>query len=212
MTTTKLAQKHPFKGTQVFEIIDDAVNVYIKSPFKQEETLTVMLTVLNPEPIITKSRLEFTSRVNNEPLLSLYPAKPNPKEFNAFVSLLKQKAQDEYNAFAGLKSGISAGLSGNVYEDPPAFDAPDSERTLKKNKKISAEGIENAINMLSQYVGTEKIGSFLSALEELQADPSNESHMSRVANEFEALGPAQGAVLTYAPYIGILLSDDPFSR
>ena len=33
--------------------------------------------------------------------------------------------------------------------------------------------------------------------------------MPRLVKAFDALGPRQGAVLTYAPYIGILLSYDP---
>ena len=70
--TTKLIQKHLLKGTQEFEIIDDTVVVRSKPPLKKEESLTVMLTVLNTEPVISKSLLEFTSRVNNEPLLSLF--------------------------------------------------------------------------------------------------------------------------------------------
>ena len=210
--TTKLAQKHLFKGTREFEIIDDTVNVRIKSPFGKEETLTVMLTVLNPEPVIGKSLLEFTSRVNNEPLLSLHLAKPNPEEFNAFVNLLKQKAQEEFNAFAGLKSGTPSALDRNVYEEPPEFDTPDIEHIARKKRHITTEGIENAIHMLSEHVGKEKIGPFLSALETLREDPLNESHLSRMIEEFEALGPSQGAVLTYAPYIGLLLSDDPFSN
>jgi len=188
------------------------VNVRIKTPFKPEETLTVMLTVLNPEPVINRSRLEFTSRVNNEPLLSLFLAKPNPKEFNAFVALIKQKAQDEYYAFAGLKSGNRSPLNDNVFEEPPAFDAPDNERAIRQKKKISVEGIENAIYMLSEHVGAQRIQPFLSALESLKADPLNEDHMSQLVREFEALGPVQGAVLTYAPYISILLSDDPFGN
>lgn len=209
---SRLVQKHLFKGTQEFEIVDDAVNVRIKSPFNQEETLTVMLTVLNPEPVIHKSVLEFTSRVNNEPLLSLFLAKPNPADFNAFVNLLKQKAQDEFNAFAGLKSSTPAGLDGNVYEEPPEFATPDLKGATTKKKHITAEGIENAIAMLSEHVGKERIGPFLSALEALHSDPLNDALLSRMIDEFEALGPRQGAVLTYAPYIGILLSDDPFSN
>ena len=143
--------------------------------------------------------------------MSLFLANPNPEEFNAFVSLIKQKAQDEYHAFAGLKAGKPSHLGQNVYEEPPEFDSPDSERAVKK-KKIRANGIENAIHMLSTHVGTEEIGPFLSALEALRANPLDESHMLRMVEEFEALGPKQGAVLTYAPYIGILMSDDPFSR
>jgi hypothetical protein len=202
----KLVQKHPFKGTRIFEIIDDTVNVQIKLPFQKEESLTVMLTVLNQEPVISKSRLEFTSRVNNEALVSLYLAKPNAEEFNAFVTLLKQKIQDEFSAFAGLKSG----LKGNVYEEPPAFDEPDTTMTAK-NKDITAEGIEDAINMLSMHIGTEEIGPFLSALEALKTNPQNEEHLSAVLNEFHALESTQGAVLTYAPYIITLLSDDPYA-
>ena len=209
---TKLVQKHFLKGTREFEIVDDVVNIRIKPRFNKEESLIVMLTVLNPEPVISKSFLEFTSRVNNEPLLSRFMAKPNRQEFNAFVNLVKQKARDEFNAFAGLKSGTPAALNGNVYAEPPEFDAPDRTSTARKNKSISPEGIENAIRMLSEHVGAETISPFLSALEALQADPRNESYLSRMIDEFNALGPLQGAVLTYAPYIGMLMSDDPYAR
>jgi len=212
LMSTKLVQKHLFKGTREFEIIDDAVNVRVKAPFNKEETLTVMLTVLNPEPVISKSFVEFTSRVNNEPLLSLHLANPNPEEFNAFVSLIKQRALDAFNAFAGLKSGAASGLNGNVHEEPPDFDDPDAAHTAREKRHITAEGIENAANMLSEYVGEEQIGPFLSALKALQADPRNEARLSAMIEEFKALGPRQGAVLTYAPYIGILLSDDPFKK
>ena len=210
--TTKLVQKHLLKGTREFEIIGDAVNVRIKSPFDKEETLTVMLTVLNPEPVISKSLLEFTSRVNNEPLLSLYLAKPNPEEFNAFVNLLKQKAQDEFNAFAGLKTGAPASLDGNVYEEPPEFDAPADTHEIRNKKHIKAESIGSAIDMLVKHVGRDKIGPFIASLEALQADSMNEANLNCMINEFNALGPTQGAVLTYAPFIGLLLSDDPFSQ
>jgi hypothetical protein len=171
-----------------------------------------MLTVLNPEPVISRSVLAFTSRVNNEPLLSLHLAKSNPEEFNAFVNLLKQKAQEEFHAFAGLKSSTPSGLGGNVYDEPPEFDTPDSKRTAGTKKHIKAERIEEAVRMLSEHLGKEEIGPFLTALEALQEDPLNESHLSRMIDEFEALGPRQGAVLTYAPYIGLLMSDDPFSK
>jgi len=184
--------------------------VRIKTPLNKEEKLTVMLTVLNPEPVISKNRLEFTSRVNNEPLLSLFLAKPNPDEFNAFVSQLKQKALDEYNAFAGLKSGSTSELERNVYDEPPEFDNPDNAYSIRNREHINVEGIEDAIKMLSAQVDNEQIGSFLEALKGLKEDPMDESRMSRVVTEFASLGSAQGAVLTYAPYISVLLSDDPF--
>ena len=50
----------------------------------------------------------------------------------------------------------------------------------------------------------------LSALRDIKADPENESCLTRLTSAFDDLGPRQGAVLTYAPYVGILLSDDPF--
>ena len=204
--STKLIQKQLFKGTQEFEIVDDAINIHIKSPFKKDETLTVMLAVLNPEPIIRQSRLEFTSRVNNEALVSLYLAKPNAEEFNAFVNLLKQKAQDEYNEFAGLKANASSTLEGNVYDEPPDFEATDEPGGIAR-KPVRVEAVEESINMLSEYIGGEEIEPLLSALKALQSEPENIEHLSRLAKEFDALGPGQGAVLTYAPYIGILLTD-----
>ena len=203
--TTKLIQKQLFKGTQEFEIVDDAVNIHIKSPFKNDETLTVMLAVLNPEPIISKSRLEFTSRVNNEALVSLQLAKPNAEEFNAFVNLLKQKAQEEYNEFAGLTAADTK-LEGNAYDEPPDFEDTDKPTRIVR-KPVRVEAVEESINMLSEYIGGVEIDPLLSALKALQSEPENIEHLSRLAREFDALGPVQGAVLTYAPYIGILMSD-----
>ncbi|MGD2116824.1 MAG: hypothetical protein PVG66_00550 [Chromatiales bacterium] len=207
---TKLVQKHLLKGTQEFEIIDDAIHVRIKSRFK-EESLTVMLAVLNSEPVISKSRLEFTSRVNNEPLLSFYLAKPDAETFNAFVNNLKQKVQDEFHAFAGLKPVMPPGLGGNVFEEPPEFETSGDTPVTKPKKPVRVGDVEDSIRMLSEYIGTDEIRPLLAALEGLQADPQSDAQLSRVASEFEALGPNQGAVLTYAPYIGILLADDPFS-
>jgi hypothetical protein len=209
--TTKLVQKHLFKGTREFEIVDDVVKVRIKT-MNNEESLTVMLTVLNPEPVITKSLLQFTSRVNNEPLLSLFLAKPNPAAFNAFVSLVKQKARDAFNEFAGLKSGSARAMNTHLDEAPPEFDEPANPYSVKNRKQIKPENIDEAIRMLSQHVGTQQIGPFLAALEALRADPFDESLLDKMVDEFSALGPAQGAVLTYAPYIGVLLSDDPFTK
>ncbi|KHF24711.1 hypothetical protein [Solemya velum gill symbiont] len=98
----KLVQKHILKGTQEFELLDDEVRVRIKAPFKEKEK-SVPLSILNPEPVIENSRLNFHSRVKCGPLLSLYLDKPNAKEFNAFVEAVKEKALKEYNAFAGIK-------------------------------------------------------------------------------------------------------------
>ena len=118
----KLVQKQFLKGIREFEIVDDAINVRIKTPLKQEK-ITVMLTILNPEPVVNKPFLEFHSRVKCGPLFSLLINKPNAEAFNAFVNELKQRARQEYNAFAGLKAGsLPEGLNGNVYDEPPKFE------------------------------------------------------------------------------------------
>ena len=77
-------------------------------------------------------------------------------------------------------------------------------------KSVNVASIENSIRMLEQYLDTEDLKPLLSALEKLRADPSSQSCFAQLTEAFRELGMQQGAVLTYAPYIGILLSDDPY--
>ena len=205
--STKLTQKQLFKGTREFEIVGDQINICIKSGFK-EETLSVMLAVLEPEPVITRSHLEFVSRVNGEALVSLLLSRPNVSEFNAFVNTLKQRAQAEYSAFSGMSIQADPAL-GNSDEEPPEFDEV-SPADISKNKNINVEGVENSIHMLKTYVDNEEIQPLISALESLQQAPEDHAKLVTVATVFDELGSCQGAVLTYAPYIGLMLSDDPF--
>ena len=211
--TTRLLQKHLFKGTQEFEIVDDHVEVRIKAPLKKEETLTVMLTVLNPEPMIRRSSLDFNSRVNGEALISLFMENPNAEEFNAFVTTLKQRAEDEYSAFAGLKTtGQSGGaFAANVHEEPPEFDDSGVE-VSQLMSNVHIDRLDETIQMLQQYMNADDIGDLLEALKGLREEPQNESKMQQLITAFHDLGPTQGAVLTYAPYISILLADDPFKN
>jgi hypothetical protein len=206
----KLVQKQFLKGSREFEITDDVVNVRIKTRLKEKE-LTVDLSILNPEPVVNVPFLEFHSRVKCGPLLSLLIDKPNSQEFNAFVDELKQRALQEYNAFAGLKAGsLPAGMAANVFEEPPEYEEPGPNRIEKMVKPISVESIHSSIQMLQQYLDGEEIKPLLAALEALKAEPENESLFAQLVTAFDDLGPQQGAVLTYAPYVGILLSDDPF--
>lgn len=102
--THKLIQKHILYGKREFELRDNFVKVKINSLLDENKDFEVELAMINPEPIISKSRLEFHSRVKCRPLLSLYLNKPNRKEFTDFVQAVKTKAKQEFNAFAGLKS------------------------------------------------------------------------------------------------------------
>lgn len=212
--TTRLIQKHLLKGTREFEIVDDAVNVRISTPFKPDEELTVMLTILNPEPVINKSYLEFHSRVKCGPLLSLFINKPTTDEFNAFVSTLRQRAQEEYSSFAGINPGSarSAIPAGNVAEEPPEFDEIDQVRVKDDGRAVSVVGVESSIELLQNYLPGEELQPFIAALQALKAEPDNEACLVQVVDEFNRLGIQQGAVLTYAPYVNILLSDDPFGE
>jgi len=206
----KLVQKHFLKGSREFEIADDVINVRIKSPFK-EEKITVDLSILNPEPAVNEPFLEFHSRVKCGPLLSLLIDKPDAEKFNAFVDELKQRARQEYNAFAGLKSGsLPEGMATNVFEEPPEFDESEQVRIEKMVKPVRVADIDIAIRMLERHLDCEEIKPLLTALEALKDDPENESCFTQLVKAFEDLGPQQGAVLNYAPYVSILLSDDPF--
>ncbi len=210
--TTTLVQRR-LLAVQELEIGDDSVQVRIKAPFREEERLSVFLTVLSPEPVITPSRLEFNSRVNGEPLLSLYPGKPNPREFNAFVATLKERAQAAYDAFTGMRSAPEAETPpGNLADAPADLDDGEDLGTTKVRGEVDVDALDTSIRMLRTYLEGEHIAPLLSALEALRADPGNEARRARLGEVFAALGPAQGAVLTYAPYIIVLLSDDPFGR
>jgi hypothetical protein len=134
--------------------------------------------------------------------------RPCVETFNRFVNELKRRAREEFNAFAGLKTGVKIDrLAGNVYEEPA-----ESDLTTRKviGKSVSVENIVIAIQMLSQYMDAEEINPLLSALEAIKQEPENESNLGLLVEAFDNLGPLQGAVLTYAPYVNFLLTDDSF--
>lgn len=209
---TTLTQKHLFKGTTIFEIIGDHVAIHVKPKFGRDvsDPLTVTLAVLNPEPVITQSHLDFVSRVNGESLISLTLSKPNVNDFNEFIQTLKQRAQQEYDAISGVSIVAKKNIpDGNSDEEPPAFEDLTPE-DISKDKKISVEGVENAIKMLETYVNNDEVQPLIKALSSLKQAPEDHAKLVTVATVFNDLGPSQGAVLTYAPYVTIMLSDDPF--
>lgn len=206
--STKLIQKHLLKGTVEFEIGSEDINILTKSPLNKTETLTVRLSILNPEPIINKSHLEFVSRVNGEPLVSLALGKPNTAEFNAFVNTLKQKATTEYGAFVGMSAVTQAEESvSHIDDEPPEF-RETSTTDIIKTKQVNVENLENAIYLIETYVNDEDIEPLLTALKVLKQEPDNQAKLVDVATAFNGL-KSQGAVLTYAPYVSMMLSDDP---
>jgi hypothetical protein len=176
--TKKLIQKHLLKGSREFELVDDAINVRIKTPLASEE-YTVVLSVLDPEPVVHGSMLAFESVVNREALIELYLNKPTLREFEEFVNLVKQRA---------------------VAED---FGKP---RVAMAGKRVDVDQLEESIGLLRTQLGEDDIAPFLDSLRSLKTEPQDPSKLSEVFQSFNKLGPSQGAVLAYAPYIVSLMA------
>jgi len=200
----KLVQKQFLNGRREFEIQGDTVEVNLRSRFR-EEKLTVMLAVLNPEPIVNEQFVEFHSRIKADPLLSLFRDNPDRETFETFVAELKRRAREEYHLFAGLKGSPRPAESANA--EAAAGTAENAFR--RPAKPVDSERIDDAICLLRQYLDGAAIETLLTALEALKSAPESQSSYARLILAFDEIGPQQGAVLTYAPYIGVLLSDDP---
>ena len=65
--------------------------------------------------------------------------------------------------------------------------------------------------MLEQYVGSVELAPLFGVLRELSEKPDDDALLATLSEVLDNLGILQGAVLTYAPAIAGLLSDDPFS-
>lgn len=78
-------------------------------------------------------------------------------------------------------------------------------------EKINPEGVANSIRLLKTYLDEIEIDPLIIALEGLKENPDSAQHLANVNTAFNNLGISQGAVLTYAPYMIILVSNDPFS-
>jgi hypothetical protein len=176
--TTRLVQKHVIKGSREFELAGDEVNVKIAMPFLQKE-YTVVLAVLDPEPVVKGSTLAFVSAVNREPLIEFFVDKPDPESFSAFVDLVRQRAIEE--DFGKPKSG--------------------------KDRNVDAAQLDAALEMIRSYIGDESLAPFIASMEALKAEPDNPARFNEMYQNFNRLGPMQGAVLTYAPYLVTLFSD-----
>ena len=81
---------------------------------------------------------------------------------------------------------------------------------MKIIRDIDAIEIEDSVALLKEYVKEDSIDPLISALEALQQDTSNETLLVALADTFNALGIVQGAVLTYAPYLSVILSNELF--
>ena len=173
---------------------------------------SVCLSIINDEPVVYGSELEFHDLAKGEPLLSLFINNPNDEEFNTFVNALRQRVLGENRANAGVEAvspetSRSEALGWNVYEEPPDFDETDETRERISYQAVNAERLDKDITMLKTYLDEGDIGPLLDSLKTLKEEPQNEVAFQKMVDAYNDLGIIQGAVLTYAPYLKVLLSE-----
>jgi len=176
--TTRIVQKHADRGTREFELVEDAIEYRISSRFGDEE-LSVVLSVLSPEPVVDGSMMYFVSEVNREALIKLFIDLPDAETFAGFVRTVKQRIAEEN--FGQL--------------------AADNRKSA-----ITREQVETTIRMLESYMDPASIAELLSTLRGLCEAPADHERLNRVVEAFNGLGVQQGPVLTYAPFFNTLLS------
>ena len=176
--TTKIVQKHPDLGTREFELVDDTIEYRISSPVADEE-LSVVLSVLSPEPVVEGPMMYFLSEVNREALIKLFVDLPDAETFAEFVSTLKQRIKEE-----------------------------DFGQLAATNRKsaINQEQVDTTIRMLETNLEPTSIEELLMTLRNLSKEPGDIERLNRVVDAFNNLGVQQGPVLTYAPFFNTLLS------
>ena len=77
-------------------------------------------------------------------------------------------------------------------------------------RKVDVEKIETSIQLLNEHVNDEIFKPVILVLEELKNDPDNASLVVKLVDTLDTIGVMKGAVLTYAPYVAILISYDLF--
>jgi hypothetical protein len=76
--------------------------------------------------------------------------------------------------------------------------------------KINSSRIEESIDLLKQYLNEDDIAPLLPVLEEMVSNPHDETLLTRLYDAFNTLGFVSASVLTYAPYLAVILSAEPF--
>ena len=176
--TNRIVQKDPDRGTREFELIDDAIEYRISSPFGDEE-LSVVLSVLSPEPVVDGSMMYFVSEVNREALIKLFVDLPDAETFAKFVDTLKQRIKEE--DFGKLNAN-------------------------NRKSPITREQVDTTIRMLETNLEPTSIEALLSSLRDLSKAPDSHEQLNRVVEAFNQLGMQQGQVLTYSSFFNTLLS------
>lgn len=176
--TNRIVQTHPELGTREFELVDDTIEYRINNQFAEEE-LTVVLSVLSPEPVVDGAMLYFVSEVNREALIKMFVDLPDANTFAQFVQTVQQRIGEEH--FGTLDAG-------------------------NRDSEITREQVDTTIHMLQTYLDPTGIKPLMSALQLLSETPDSRERLDSVVEAFNNLGVQQGPVLTYAPFFNTLLS------
>ena len=72
--------------------------------------------------------------------------------------------------------------------------------------------IDDSIQLLKKYIDESSITQVISILEELKQNPNDTSLLAQFSDALNNIGVIKGAVLTYTPYLILLLSDDHFAN
>jgi hypothetical protein len=75
---------------------------------------------------------------------------------------------------------------------------------------VDSQRVEISIRMLREHLDDVAVEPLIVALQALAESPQDPALINRLEEVFAELNILQGAVLTYAPYVSILLSDGPF--
>ena len=77
-------------------------------------------------------------------------------------------------------------------------------------RRIDAAGIASSIEQLQERFGKDDVAPLVAVLEAMKRNPQDSALMDQLSEALDGLGIMQGAVLTYAPYLAVILSDSFF--
>jgi len=75
-------------------------------------------------------------------------------------------------------------------------------------KAIDAARIGSSIEQLQEHFGADDVASLVAVLEAIKRNPQDSALIHQLSEAFNGLRIMQGGVLTYAPYLAVILSDD----
>ncbi len=76
--------------------------------------------------------------------------------------------------------------------------------------EVEPEHFDNAVRLLKQHVRDFDIEPLITTLIAIKDNPGDATLIDELKENFDSLGIGQGAVLTYAPFVSVLIAENPF--